>query len=70
MTNLLEQAPREVERLPEAERDAVVDAMLDYVKQMRDIQSTDARVAEVRHRVADSDRELVSYAEVRARGSA
>ena len=69
MTNLLEQALREVRRLPEAGQDAVVGAMLDYVKHLRDIQSTDALVAEVRRRVADPNRELVSHTEVQARGS-
>jgi hypothetical protein len=67
MTKLLEQALREVERLSEAEQDAAAGALLDYVKHMRDVQLTDAQVAEVRRRVSDPNRELLSHAEARAR---
>jgi hypothetical protein len=67
MTKLLEQALREVERLREAEQDAAAGALLDYVKHMRDIRLTDAQVDEVRRRVADPNRKLVSHAEARAR---
>jgi hypothetical protein len=67
MTKLLEQALREVERLPEAEQDAAAGALLDYGKHIRDVQLTDAQVAEVRRRVSDPNRELVSHTEARAR---
>jgi hypothetical protein len=67
LTKLLEQALREIERLPEADQDAAAGALLDYVKRMRDIQLTDAQVAEVRRRISAPDRELVSRAEARAR---
>jgi hypothetical protein len=67
MTKLLEQALREVEQLPEAEQDAAAGALLDYVKHMRDRRLTEAQVAEVRRRLADPDRKLVSHAEARAR---
>jgi hypothetical protein len=67
MTKLLEQALCEVEQLPEDEQDAAAGALLDYVKHMRDRRLTDAQVAEVRRRMADPDRELVSHADARAR---
>jgi hypothetical protein len=67
MTKLLEQALREVERLPEAEPDAAAGALLDYVKPMRDVSLTDAQVAEVRRRVADPECELVCHAEAPGR---
>jgi hypothetical protein len=66
MKKLLEQALREVERLPKVEQDAAAGALLDYVKHMRDMRLTDAQVDEVRRRVADPNRELVSHAEARA----
>jgi hypothetical protein len=67
MTKLLEQALREVRQLPEAEQDAAAGALLDYLKHMRDVSLTDAQVVEVRRRMADPNRELVSHAEARAR---
>jgi hypothetical protein len=67
MTKLLEQALREVEQLPEAEQDAAAGALLDCVKHVCDRRLTDAQVAEVRRRMADPVRELVSHAEARAR---
>lgn len=60
MTKLLEQALRHIEQLPGDEQDAAAGALLDYIKHRRDIQLTDQQVAEVRRRVADSDRVLVS----------
>jgi hypothetical protein len=65
MTKLLEQALREVERLTEAEQDAAAGALLDYVTHMRDVQLTDAQIAEVRRRVSDPARKSVSHAEAR-----
>jgi len=41
--------------------------LLDYIKHMRDLQLTDAQVAEVRRRMADPDRMLVSHSEARKR---
>ena len=67
MTKLLEQALREVEQLPEAEQDAAAGALLDYIKQMREMRLTEAQVIEVRRRMADPDRKLVSHAEARER---
>jgi hypothetical protein len=67
MTKLLEQALRQIERLPEHEQDAAAGALLDYVKHMRDMRLTDAQVAEVRRRKADPSRRLVSHAEARER---
>jgi hypothetical protein len=67
MTKLLEQALRQIEQLPEGEQDAAAGAILDYVKHMRDTRLTDAQVAEVRRRIADPNRKLVSHAEARER---
>jgi hypothetical protein len=67
MTKLLEEALRQVEQLPEGDQDAAAGALLDYVKHMRDMQLTDAQVAEVRRRIADPNRKLLSHAEARER---
>jgi hypothetical protein len=67
MTKLLEQALRQIEQLPEGEQDAAGGALLDYVKHMRDMRLTDAQVAEVRRRMANPDRKLVSHDEARER---
>jgi hypothetical protein len=67
MTKLLEQALRQIEQLPEAEQDAAAGALLDYVKHMRELRLTDAQVAEVRRRIANPDRKLLSLAEARER---
>jgi len=67
MTKLLEEALRQVEQLAEGDQDAAAGALLDYVKHMRDMQLTDAQVAEVRRRIADPNRKLLSHAEARAR---
>jgi hypothetical protein len=64
---LLEQALRQIEQLPEHEQDAAAGALLDYIKQMRDMRLTDAQVAEVRRRRTDPNRRLVSHAEARER---
>ena len=63
MTKLLEQALRQIEQLPDSEQDAAAGALLDYVKHIGDMRLTDAQVAEVRRRMADPDRRLVSKAE-------
>jgi len=67
MTKLLEEALREIEKLPDAEQDAAAGALLDYVKHMRDVKLTDAQVAEVRRRRLDPNRKLLSHDEARAR---
>ena len=67
MTKLLEQALRQIEQLPDSEQDAAAGALLDYVKHMREMRLTDEQVAEVRRRMADPDRTLVSHAESRER---
>ncbi len=67
MTKLLEEALREVKKLPAAEQDAAAGALLEYVKHMRDVQLTDAQVAEVRRRRLDPNRKLLSHDEARAR---
>ena len=66
MTRLLEEALREIEKLPDGEQDAAAGALLDYVKHMRDVQLTDAQVAEVRRRRTDPNRKLLSLEEARA----
>ena len=65
MTELLEQAWRQVQQLHE--QDVAASALLDDVKHMRGMRLTDAQVAEVRRRMADPDRRLVSHAEARER---
>ena len=67
MTKLLEQALREIERLPESEQDAAAGALFDYLKHMHSVQLTDAQVAEVRRRRADPNRVFVSHADARER---
>lgn len=67
MTKLLEQALRQIEQLPDSEQDAAAGALLDYVRHMREMRLTDAQVAEVRRRMADPDRRLVSHADARGR---
>lgn len=67
MTKLLEDAIRQVENLPDNEQDAAAGALLDYVKHMRNMQLTDAQVAEVRRRRANPNRKLLSRDEARAR---
>jgi phytoene/squalene synthetase len=67
MTKLLEHALRQIEQLPEGEQNAAAGALLDYVKHMRELRLTDAQVAEVRRRLANPDRKLVSHAEARER---
>ena len=60
MTKLLEEALRQVEQLPERDQDAAAGALLD-------VQLTDDQVAEVRRRMADPNRKLLSLAEARER---
>jgi hypothetical protein len=67
MTKLLKEAIRQVEQLPEGEQDAAAGALLDYVRHMHEIRLTDEQVAEVRRRIGDPNRKLLSLAEARAR---
>ena len=67
MTKLLDEAIRQVALLPEGEQDAAAEALLDYVKHMREIQLTDEQIAEVRRRRADPNRKFLTLEEVRAR---
>ena len=67
MTKLLEQALCQIEQLSDSEQDAAAGALLDYVKHIGDMRLTDAQVAEVRRRMADPDRRLVSHADARER---
>lgn len=67
MTKLLEQALREVEKLPASDQDAAAAALLDYLAHRDDLRITDAQLAELRRRRADPDRVLVPHAEARVR---
>jgi hypothetical protein len=67
MTQLLEEALRQVAQLPADDQDAAASALLDYVKHMRDTRLTDAQIAEVLRRVSDPDRMLLSLSEARER---
>lgn len=66
MTKLLEQALREVEKLPEADQDAAAGALVDYLAHRRDVRLTDAQIAEIRRRLA-FERTLVSHENARVR---
>lgn len=67
MTELLEQALRQIEQLPATTQDAVAGALLDYVRHMQDLRLTDAQVEEINRRRANPHRTLVSHDEARAR---
>jgi hypothetical protein len=67
MTELFEQALRQLEKLPDGEQDAAAGALLDCLKHMRDMRLSDAQVTGVRRRRADPDRKLVSLEEARER---
>jgi hypothetical protein len=67
MSKLLRDAIRQVEQLPEPEQDAAAAAMLDYLEHRRDLRVSDEDLAEIRRRRADSNRQLVSHDEARAR---
>jgi hypothetical protein len=58
---------REIAQLPDGEQDAAAGALLDYMKHRRDIELTQEQGAEVRRRVADTGRRLISADEARAR---
>jgi hypothetical protein len=67
MTKLLEQALRQIKQLPDGEQDAAAGALLDYIKHRRDVQLSDEQIVEVRRRVTDPDRKLVSHDDARTR---
>jgi hypothetical protein len=67
MTQLLEEALRQVAQLPADDQDAAAGALLDYVKHMRDTHMTDAQIAEVQRRIGDPDRVPLSRIEARER---
>jgi len=67
MTKLLEQALREIERLSPDEQDAAGAALIDYLAHRNDMRLTEAQLAEVRRRRADSNRKLVSHADAKER---
>jgi hypothetical protein len=67
MTKLLEEALRQVEQLPPDDQTAAAGALLDYVKHMRETHLTDSQVEEVRRRIANPNRKLLSHAEASAR---
>ena len=67
MTQLLEEALKQVAQLPPDDQDAAAGALLDYVKHMRSLRLTDAQIAEVQRRLNDPNRVLLSGAEARQR---
>jgi hypothetical protein len=67
MTEMLEEALRQVAQLPADDQDAAAGALLDYVKHMRNMRLTDAQIAEVQRRLNDSNRVLLSAEEARER---
>jgi len=67
MTKLLRDATKQVEQLPDGERDAAAVAMLDYLAHKRDLRVSDEDLAEIRRRRADRNRKLVSHEDARAR---
>ena len=67
MTKLLQRALREIEQLSADEQDAAATALLDYLAHRRDMQLTDAQLAEVRRRRAAPDRTIVSHEDARER---
>lgn len=67
MTELLEEALRQVAKLPADEQDAAAGALLDYVKHMRNTRLTDAQIVEVQRRLGAPNRVLLSAEEARER---
>ena len=67
MTQLLEEALRQVALLPADDQDAAAGALLDYVKHMRDTHMTDAQIVEVERRIRNPNRILLSRTEARDR---
>jgi hypothetical protein len=67
MSKLLEKAFEQASRLPEDQQDAAGAALLDYLDYARALLLTDAKVAEVRRRLADSDSSLLTMDNVETR---
>jgi len=67
MTRLLRDAIRQVEQLPEGDQDAAATAMLDYLTHRRDLRVSDADLAEIRRRLDEPNRKLVTHEEARER---
>jgi hypothetical protein len=67
MTELLERALRQIEKLPASEQDAAAGALFDYLAHHRNYRLSDDQLAEARRRRADPARELISRDEVRAK---
>ena len=67
MTKMLRDAISQVEKLPDGEQDAAAGALLDYLAHRQSLRVSDEDLAEIRRRLADPDRKLVSHDEARAR---
>ncbi len=67
MTKLLEEALRQVEQLSADDQNAAAGVLLDYVRHMNELHLTDAQVEEVRRRIANPNRKLLTLSEARAR---
>jgi hypothetical protein len=67
MTKLLRDAISQVEQLPEGEQDAAATALLDYLAHRSDLRVSDEDLAEIRRRLDDPNRKLISHEEARAR---
>ena len=67
MTRLLRDAIRQVEQLPAGDQDAAATAMLDYLTHRRDLRVCDADLAEIRRRLDEPNRKLVTHEEARER---
>ena len=67
MTKLLQKAFEQAQQLPDDEQNAAGAALLDYLDHMHAVQLTDAQIAEVRRRLAESGQNMLSLADVRGR---
>ncbi|KZD22576.1 hypothetical protein [Tardiphaga robiniae] len=67
MSKLLEETIAKVRTLSASEQDAAAFALIDYLDHRQEMQLTDEQLAEVRRRLADPHRVLVSYEEARKR---
>ena len=67
MSKLLDETIAKVRTLSASEQDAAAFALIDYLDHRQEVQLTDAQLAEVRRRLADPDRVLVSYEDARKR---
>ena len=67
MTKLLRDAISQVEQLPDGDQNAAAVAMLDYLAHKNDLRVSDDDLAEIRRRLDDPNRKLVSHEQARAR---